>query len=81
MEFEWDENKRTEVIRTHGIDFLLATLVFDDRDRLEEVDGRKDYGEVRYRTLGWVGSTRLMVVYTMRGTACRIITAWKAGSR
>ncbi|MBN9304420.1 MAG: hypothetical protein BGO82_18770 [Devosia sp. 67-54] len=81
MEFEWDEEKRTEVIRIRGVDFVLATQVFKDVDRIEEVDNHKDYGEVRHRTLGWVGSNRLMVVYTMRGEVCRIITAWKVESR
>ncbi len=81
MEFEWDEAKREEVIRERGVDFILAAQVFLDPDRLEELDGRRDYGEVRKRTLGWVGNNQLMVVYTMRGDVCRIITAWRAGRK
>lgn len=81
MDFEWDEDKRAEVIRLRGVDFLVAALVFDDPARTDEPDERKDYGERRYKTAGWVGPNRLMVVYTMRGAVCRIITAWRTGSR
>jgi uncharacterized DUF497 family protein len=81
MDFEWDEDKRIEVMRLRGVDFVLATKVFDDPDRIEVLDTRKDYGELRHKTAGWVGSNRLMVVYTMRGEVCRIITAWRVGSK
>ena len=43
-------------------------------------DERKGYGEVRTCALGQVGTDVLLVVYTMRGERCRIISA-RLGNR
>lgn len=45
MKFEWDESKNISNIEKHGIDFNDA--LFDDDNRLEAVDRRRDYGEER----------------------------------
>lgn len=44
MKFEWDENKRRENIRKHGIDFHDVPMVFDG-PMLVRLDTRTDYGE------------------------------------
>lgn len=77
MEFEWDEEKRTANIREHGVDFLTASLVFEG-PLLDRIDGREDYGEERMITLGHVEGSVYRVVYTMRGSRIRIISAMKA---
>jgi uncharacterized protein len=76
--FEWDKKKNTANVRDHGIDFLDATLIFEN-PTIEAVDDREDYGEVRYAALGLSGEMVLHVVYSRRGeNVLRIISARKA---
>jgi uncharacterized DUF497 family protein len=49
-----------------GIDFIDAALVWDDPNRQERIDSRRDYGECRYQTIGRVAFGILFVVYTAR---------------
>ena len=49
--------------------------------RVTSVDIRKDYGEVRKITIGSIGNTVCVVVYTERNGKIRIISARKANSR
>ncbi len=51
MEFEWDETKRAETYRKHGVDLLEAALIFEN-GVLEKEDTRRDYGEKRMIALG-----------------------------
>ncbi len=41
-------------------------------------DTRRDYGEARYRLLGVIDGRAYVVVYTVRGSAVRIISARQA---
>lgn len=66
MEFEWDEDKRQKTLLQRGIDFLDAVLIWDDPFRQERIDTRKDYGEVRYQTIGRCRLGVLFVAYTNR---------------
>lgn len=77
MEFEWDETKRAEIYRKHGVDFLEAALIFEN-DVLEKEDTRRDYSEKRMIALGMADGEIYTVVYTKRGDVYRLITAWKA---
>lgn len=76
---EWDEDKRRRNIEEHGVDFRLAALIFSS-PVIEARDDRDDYGEARYRALGHVGDEYLLVAFTWRGDARRIISAWKVGN-
>lgn len=78
MQFEWDDTKRVRNIEKHGIDFVLAALVFLDLQRTERIDERKNYGETRYQTIGVAKGIMLLVVYTKRLDMIRIISARKA---
>ena len=78
MEFEWDENKRQDVIRERGVDVLYAALMFEN-PVLVRTDDRADYGEDRFIALGHVGEEFFYLVFTPRGQKHRLITAWKAG--
>ncbi len=80
LEFEWDERKRKANMREHGVDFLRAAKVFQG-PTLEDVDDREDYGEERIIALGHADGAVFTVVYTMRGSVVRLISAWKANSR
>lgn len=66
MEFEWDEKKRQETLLRRGIDFIDAVLIWDDPFRQERVDTRRDYGEMRYQTIGKGPLGILFVAYTVR---------------
>ncbi len=66
MEFEWDENKRHETLLRRGIDFIDALLIWDDPFRQERIDKRKEYGEIRYQTIGKSPVGILFVAYTVR---------------
>jgi hypothetical protein len=77
--FEWDEEKRWQNIRDHGVDFRYAQRIFDN-PTIEAEDERNDYGEIRKRALGYIEEDDYyLVVYTWRGGNRRIISAWKVG--
>ena len=44
-------------------------------------DDRKDYGETRQITIGFLDGRMVVMVWTPRGTACRIISLRKANER
>lgn len=78
MQFDWDEAKRAEIYKKHGVDLLEAALIFEN-DVLEREDTRRDYGEKRMIALGIADGEAYIVVYTKRDDVCRLITAWKGG--
>ena len=80
MEFEWDEHKRLEVVRKHGVDLLVAALIFRG-ETVSRVDNRRDYGEERLITTGLVNGTCFVVVHTERDGVTRLISAWRGGRR
>ncbi|MBF0327879.1 MAG: BrnT family toxin [Nitrospirae bacterium] len=80
MKYEWDEEKRTENIKKHGVDFVDAVdFVWDTA--LIGVDKRQDYGEQRYKSLGFIDDRLYCLVYTLRSTVVRIISLRKANKR
>ena len=79
--FEWHEPKRRRNIAERGIDFLDVLSVFDDPERVEFADTRKDYGEERLVILCPVRGRLFHVTYTLRGANRRIISARKANKR
>ena len=74
--FEWDENKRRSVLERHGIDFEDAVQIFDG-PVWETVSPRT--GEQRWLAIGVVNGIEIAVVYTIRNSRRRIITARRAG--
>jgi uncharacterized DUF497 family protein len=60
------------------VPFALASRVFYDPARIDRYDGREDYGEDRFLTIGLVGTVIVVVTYTMRGETVRLISARKA---
>jgi hypothetical protein len=77
VDFEWDERKNAANVAEHGISFQGAAHIFDG-PVMEYVDSRRYYGETRIAAIGVLGRTELCVVYTIRGGACRIISARRA---
>jgi len=80
MEFEWDDKKRQQNLKKHGVDFLDAALIFEN-PILTTKDTRKDYGETRFISLGMVGDVVYAVTYTERTGKTRLISAWKGGRK
>jgi uncharacterized protein len=80
MEFEWDENKRQSNLSKHSIDFVRAAAIFNS-PILEREDNRYDYDESRLIAIGEANGVILFVVYTVRGSIYRIISARRATKR
>ena len=79
MEFEWNADKAALNLQKHGVTFEEAARVFLDGERLEIYDGRENYGEDRWATIGQVYAAILYVVYTVRREdTTRIISARRA---
>lgn len=81
MEFEWDDDKSNACFVRRGFDFAYAVRVFFDPPRTVVQDRRWDYGEDRHRTLGMIEERVYVVVYTVRGSATRVISARKANAK
>ena len=83
MRFDWDDDKEKFNIEKHSIDFSTAALVFGDINRIEKFDEFHSDNEDRYITIGQINgvSVVVMVVYTMRKTLTRIISARLATKR
>jgi len=80
LKFQWDENKEKVNITKHGLDFKTAARVFQDENRIEFYDEEHSDEEDRYITIGMVNQIAviIMLVYTEREDAVRIISARKA---
>jgi uncharacterized DUF497 family protein len=79
--FACDPAKRAWVLKERGIDLLAMGNVFADDRRRDFPDTRVDYGEARRITIGKVRGRVFTVVYTMRGQATWLITAWPSSRR
>ena len=80
-EFEWDENKNRKDRKKHGIGFEEAKGVFRDPKRITFKDQRRNYGEERWKTIGTIFGVIISVIYTIRETATRLISARKANAK
>ena len=81
MDFEWDADQAAQNLKKHGVSFEDAELVFYDAGRIETYDGREDYGEDRWVTIGLAYCAVLYVVYTVRHEdTIRLISARKANA-
>ena len=78
MSFEWDEEKRKLNLRKHRVEFADAATAFEDPSAITIQDeGVLD--EERFVTLASDLFGRVLVVtYTWRGEAIRLISARKA---
>ena len=81
MEFEWNDAKSSSCFSRRGFDFGYAVRAFLDPHRIIVQDRRREYGEPRYRLLGMIDGRVYVVVYTLRGSAIRIISARKANGK
>jgi uncharacterized protein len=75
LEFEWNEEKRKQNLAKHGVDFAEACFVFNDHFRIELLDDRFHYEEVREIAIGMVKNQLLTVIYVNRDDKFRLISA------
>jgi uncharacterized protein len=68
-----DPAKREKTLQERKLDLLDAGKVFSG-ETLTLIDDRKDYGEVRYQTYGFLGNRVVMVVWTNRAQARHVIS-------
>jgi uncharacterized DUF497 family protein len=80
MKIELDRAKHERNRRERGIGFDYASLIFEN-ETLEWQDTRADYGEDRFIAVGAIEQDVLVVVYTIRAEARRIISARAANKK
>jgi uncharacterized protein len=80
MLIEYDPVKRAATLTERGLDFARANEVFAGRHLTRE-DQRSNYDEPRYQTAGRLDGRIVIVVWTPRHTARRIISMRKANER
>ncbi|MGH6853885.1 MAG: BrnT family toxin [Aestuariivirga sp.] len=80
MKLSWDEAKRQRTLDARGLDFALADVVFNGVQFTRE-DLRREYGERRFITAGFLEDRMVVVVWTPRGPVRHIISMRKANDR
>ena len=80
MRIEFDEIKRAVTLESRGLDMGRAAEVLAGATLTVE-DDRRDYGEDRYITVGFLEGSMVVLVWTPRNDAYRIISMRKANER
>jgi uncharacterized protein len=80
MEIDYQHTKRDVTLAERGLDMARAAEIFDGAT-LTVVDDRKDYGETRQITIGFLDRRMVVMVWTHRGETRRIISLRKANER
>lgn len=80
MKITFDATKRHKNVEGRGLDFVRAGEVFEGATATVR-DERKEYGETRFITTGRLDGRIVVVVWTPRGHARRIISMRKANER
>jgi uncharacterized DUF497 family protein len=80
MDISFDPAKSERNERERGMPFSMVELL-DWSDALIANDDRKDYGERRYRVLGYIGDRLHAVVFTPRAGKVHVISLRKANKR
>jgi hypothetical protein len=80
MKIEYPPAKRDATLAERGLDMARAVEIFDGATLTVE-DDRQDYGETRQITIGFLDVRMVVMVWTQRGTVCRIISLRKANER
>ena len=77
MQIEFDQAKRIATLNLRGLDMARANEILIGPTLTVE-DDRKDYGELRNVTVGFLDGTMVVCVWTHRNDAYRIISLRKA---
>jgi uncharacterized DUF497 family protein len=76
----FDRAKFERTLQERDLDFRRVVEVFDSVHRTR-LDDRRDYGEERYITAGLLDGRIVVIVWTPRGRARRVISMRKANAR
>ena len=77
---EFDQSKRLKTLLERGLDFARAMEVFSGHHFTDE-DVRHDYPEPRFVTIGNLDGRLVVMVWTPRGAARRVISMRRANER
>jgi len=80
MVFTWSEAKRAANLKTHGLDFVDASRVFEGATYTFK-DDRFSYSEQRFVTLGLLAGVPVSIVHTENAHEIRVISFRKATKR
>ncbi len=80
MRITFDPVKREMTLARRGLDFARAGEVFDGVN-VTMRDTRFNYGEAREITVGYLDEQVVVLVWTLRGSARRIISMRRANER
>lgn len=80
MKLTFDEAKRILTLAHRGLDFARANELFEGPE-FTLTDDRRDYGEIRYNTFGFLDSRMVSLTWTVRDGTRRIISMRKANDR
>lgn len=73
MKLSWDETKRQTTLIERGLDFADADEVLFGK-QYTHLDDRRDYGEKRFVTAGYLDGRFVVVTWTPRNDGQRIIS-------
>lgn len=80
MNLTYDPDKRAETLKNRSLDFEDTPNLFAGK-HFQMEDDREDYGETRWITVGRLDGAMVVVVWTPRGEARRIISMRKRNAR
>jgi uncharacterized protein len=80
MRIEFDPAKRDRTLQERGLDMARADEIFAG-PTITTLDERRNYGERRYITVGFLDGRMVFVAWTRRARARRIISLRKANDR
>jgi uncharacterized DUF497 family protein len=76
----FDPKKRERTLDERGLDFADAAAVFGGRHFTVD-DDRRDYGEPRFISVGFLNGRMVIVVWTPRGDVRHVISMRKTNAR
>lgn len=76
----YDPDKRAATLKYRNLDFEDAPKLFAGK-HFQMEDDREDYGETRWITVGRLNRAMVVVVWTQRDEARRIISMRKCNAR
>jgi uncharacterized protein len=81
MKIQYDEAKRILVLEERDLDIARSDEVFEDFHLTKRDEKHSSLAEERLNSLGLLDDEVVIVVWTPRGTARRIVTMWKANGK
>ena len=81
MEIQYDEAKRARILEERGLDISLAGELFDGFHLTRRDDKHSTAEEERFNSVGALAGEIVIVTWTYRGKARRIVTMWKTNDK